>query len=250
VIRGFFHAWRRARAAQALQHAARVEISTPEGPVLGLLHPAEVARAAVIMVGGSRGGLWGPAGIYVPLANRLQAAGIAALRLEYRRPNRLADCVADVSTAIGMLEGQGMGGVALIGWSFGGAVVIGAGVANPAVVGVATVASQTYGANMVGRLAPKPLLLLHGTADSVIPVEHTHRLFEAAGEPKELWVVDGAGHGEAVLGGGEAYRERVLGFLERYLEVDAERAAVRSSRTVGAAAYNPADSAEGAEGDR
>ncbi len=195
MIRGFFHAWRRARAAQALQHAARVEIPTPEGPVLGLLHPAEAARGAVIMVGGSRGGLWGPAGIYVPLANRLQAAGITALRLEYRRPNRLADCIADVGTAIGMLEERGLGRVALIGWSFGGAVVIGAGVANPTVVGVATVASQTYGADLVGRLAPKPLLLLHGTADRVLSDACSRRLYARAGEPKELVLYPGDDHG-------------------------------------------------------
>jgi pimeloyl-ACP methyl ester carboxylesterase len=195
VLRGFFHAWRRARAAQALQHAARVEIATPEGPVLGLLHPAEVARGAVIMVGGSRGGLWGPAGIYVPLANRLQAAGIAALRLEYRCPNRLADCIADVGTAIGRLEGRGMGRVALIGWSFGGAVVIGAGVANPAVIGVATVARQTCGTDMVARLAPKPLLLLHGTADRVLADACSRRLYARAGEPKELVLYPGDDHG-------------------------------------------------------
>ena len=195
MIRGFFHAWRRARAAQALQHATRVEIPTPEGPVLGLLHPAEVARGAVVMVGGSRGGLWGPAGIYAPLANRLQAAGIAALRLEYRRPNRLADCVMDVGTAIGMLEGLSIGRVALIGWSFGGAVVIGAGVASRAVVGVATVASQTYGADLVGRLAPKPLLLLHGTADRVLSDACSRRLYARAGEPKELVLYPGDNHG-------------------------------------------------------
>ena len=195
MIRGFFHAWRRARAAQALQHATRVELPTPEGPVLGLLHPAEAARGAVVMVGGSRGGLWGPAGIYVPLANRLQTAGIAALRLEYRRPNRLADSVADVGTAIGMLQERGVGRVALVGWSFGGAVMVGAGVANPAVVGVATVASQTYGADMVGRLAPKPLLLLHGTADRVLSDACSRRLYARAGEPKELVLYPGDDHG-------------------------------------------------------
>ncbi len=195
MIRGFFHAWRRVRAAQAAQHATRVALPTPEGAVPGMFHPAEAARGAVVMVGGSRGGVWGPAGIYVPLANRLQAAGIAALRLEYRRPNRLADCVTDVGTAIGMLEGRGLGRVALIGWSFGGAVVIGAGVANPAVVGVATVASQTYGTDMVGRLAPKPLLLLHGTADGILADACSRRLHARAGEPKELVLYPGDDHG-------------------------------------------------------
>ena len=43
------------------------------------------------------------------------------------------------------------------------------------------------------------------------------RLLEAAGEPKELFVVDGAGHAEAYMSAPEAYRARVLDFLERYL---------------------------------
>jgi fermentation-respiration switch protein FrsA (DUF1100 family) len=49
------------------------------------------------------------------------------------------------------------------------------------------------------------------------------RLYESAREPKELFVVDGAEHGEARAVGGEAYERRVLAFLERYLEPLASR---------------------------
>jgi fermentation-respiration switch protein FrsA (DUF1100 family) len=42
----------------------------------------------------------------------------------------------------------------------------------------------------------EPVLILHGTADRVIPVEHGRKLFEATGEPKELVIVEGAGHGD------------------------------------------------------
>src|SRR3712207_7622089 len=42
--------------------------------------------------------------------------------------------------------------------------------------------------------SPRPLLIVHGTADALIPVEHARRLYEVAGEPKELWLVDGAAH--------------------------------------------------------
>ena len=38
----------------------------------------------------------------------------------------------------------------------------------------------------VGRIAPLPLLLFHGDRDTVVPVEHSRRLFEAAREPKTL----------------------------------------------------------------
>lgn len=46
----------------------------------------------------------------------------------------------------------------------------------------------------IGKLAGRPVLLLHGTGDELIPVEHAHRLFALAGEPKELVLLEGAGH--------------------------------------------------------
>lgn len=42
----------------------------------------------------------------------------------------------------------------------------------------------------------EPLLVVHGTADRVIPVEHGRKLFEAAGEPKKLVIIEGAGHAD------------------------------------------------------
>ena len=39
-----------------------------------------------------------------------------------------------------------------------------------------------------------PLLVTHGAADTLIPVEHGKALFAAANEPKELVVVPQAGH--------------------------------------------------------
>jgi alpha-beta hydrolase superfamily lysophospholipase len=46
----------------------------------------------------------------------------------------------------------------------------------------------------VGKIAPRPLLLVHGTEDDVVPVSHARRLYEKAGEPRELKVIKGAGH--------------------------------------------------------
>lgn len=44
------------------------------------------------------------------------------------------------------------------------------------------------------KVAPIPLLILHGDRDEVIPVHHARQLFEAAREPKSLWIIDGAAH--------------------------------------------------------
>ncbi|MDH2427576.1 alpha/beta fold hydrolase [Sphaerisporangium sp. TRM90804] len=49
----------------------------------------------------------------------------------------------------------------------------------------------------VGRVAPTPLLIVHGDADAFFPLDHAHQLFDAAQEPKELWVEPGFGHAEA-----------------------------------------------------
>ncbi len=42
----------------------------------------------------------------------------------------------------------------------------------------------------------EPLLILHGSSDGVVPVEHGRRLFDLANEPKSLAIVEGAGHSD------------------------------------------------------
>jgi alpha/beta superfamily hydrolase len=182
------------RAAMAAQ-ATPLKIRTAEGTVQGILHPAESAQGAIVMVGGAGGGVNGPAGIYEELATRWQRAGIAALRLDYRHPNDLDACVHDVLAAIDFLHHEGVDRVVLLGWSFGGAVVITAGAVSNLVVGVATVASQTYGANAVAYLSPKSLLLLHGTGDKTLPDTCSRQLYAEAGEPKKLVLYPGDNHG-------------------------------------------------------
>ncbi len=66
-------------------------------------------------------------------------------------------------------------------------------------------------------LSPRPLLLIHGDADSLIPVSHAHALFETAGEPKELWVVAGAEHCGGYFADRPAYVDRAAAFFERNL---------------------------------
>lgn len=61
-------------------------------------------------------------------------------------------------------------------------------------------------------LAPVPLLVVHGEDDDVVPVTHARRLYEAAREPRELWIVPGAGHVDAFNTAGN--RERLLAFLD------------------------------------
>ena len=71
--------------------------------------------------------------------------------------------------------------------------------------------------SVVGRIAPRALLLIAPQGDELISWHQSEKLFAAAGEPKELMVVPDAGHAEAHAVAPEAYRSRVLDFLERHL---------------------------------
>ncbi len=163
--------------------------------VVGLAYGPYHATAAVVMAGGIGGETTGPSRAYERLGPLLGADGILAVRLRYRRPGHLGACIDDVLVAIDALAAGGVEKVVVLGWSFGGAVAIAAGVRSDRVVGVATVASQTHGASDVDRLAPRPLLLLHGTADHVLPDRCSRMLHQQAGEPRELVLYEGDDHG-------------------------------------------------------
>jgi dienelactone hydrolase len=177
-----------------MQNAIRLDMMTPHGKVRGLYHPVEGATGALVMVSGATGGVAGPSGVYPALAGQLQAVGIAALRLDYREPENMNECVYDLDVGLEELRRRGVERFGLLGWSFGGAVVISSAVAHSDVLGVATLASQTAGTSAVSRLAPRSLLLLHGTADQVLPDWCSRYLYEEAGEPKRLILCEGDGH--------------------------------------------------------
>jgi uncharacterized protein len=62
---------------------------------------------------------------------------------------------------------------------------------------------------VVDRIAPRPLLLIHSSADSVIPSDHARRLFAAAGQPKQLWTIEQAPHCGAYFADRRAYAARI-----------------------------------------
>jgi dipeptidyl aminopeptidase/acylaminoacyl peptidase len=64
---------------------------------------------------------------------------------------------------------------------------------------------------------PRPLLLIHGERDDYLPPDNAQRLFQAAREPKELWLAPGSGHAMARLDHRREYVERVHAFFQRWL---------------------------------
>jgi RND superfamily putative drug exporter len=70
----------------------------------------------------------------------------------------------------------------------------------------------------IARLAPRPVLLIHGLDDTVVHPADSVRLYEAAGRPKALWHLPGAQHVKGYFSNSVKYTARVIGFFERYLK--------------------------------
>jgi uncharacterized protein len=67
----------------------------------------------------------------------------------------------------------------------------------------------------IPRIAPRPVLLMQGGADTVVSPESGRKLFDAAGEPKELWFEPTVGHTQFLKMMPEQFEERVIRFLDR-----------------------------------
>jgi len=76
-------------------------------------------------------------------------------------------------------------------------------------------------ATSVATLSPLPLLLIHGDRDLVVPYRNSQRLFELAGQPKQLWIVPGAGHTQALSS--DAVRRRLTAYLLQQTKDDPQR---------------------------
>ena len=181
-----------------------VVLRTTRGDIRCILHHdprgGEGERAgktsrAIVWVWGARGGFAGPAdGLYRDLAEDLKGE-ITSLRLDYRQPNVLHECVMDTLAGVSFLTGTGHDEIALVGHSFGGAVVISAAPFSERVKAVAALSSQTYGAQRAALVSPRPLLLAHGGADTRLPAYCSERIHDWAREPKELIIYPDAEHG-------------------------------------------------------
>lgn len=160
----------------------------------------------------------------------------------------------DVAAGVRFLQGRGLGPMALMGLSMGASVAI---LAAPDLPVAAVVADAPFadlrnpianrmraegyplarlGAWMVigaaslrararllspidrvARIAPRGLLLIAPKEDQLIDYTQSLRLYDAAREPKELFVVEGAEHATARWVAGPEYERRVLSFLEQHL---------------------------------
>lgn len=70
---------------------------------------------------------------------------------------------------------------------------------------------------VIGRIAPRSVLLVGGEDDEHVPPWMMRQLFDAARHPKQLLLVKGAGHGGYAEAAPHDYPSSVLAFFERAL---------------------------------
>jgi fermentation-respiration switch protein FrsA (DUF1100 family) len=162
----------------------------------------------------------------------------------------------DVEAAVDWLRARGNRRIGGLGVSMGGAALVRAAARNPLIAAVVTdgtfdrlahvvaqrarvrhyplpglvaraivaEAGRRLGAPLtpdpvalVGRIAPRPVLIVHGERDATSAIANGHRLFAAANEPKEfLWLPDAA-HARSWEAAPLEVERRVGGFFRRHL---------------------------------
>ena len=69
----------------------------------------------------------------------------------------------------------------------------------------------------IAHISPRPVFLMQGGADVVISVDSGQRLYDAAGEPKELWFDPELGHVQFDTERAAEFEQRVAEFFDQYL---------------------------------
>ncbi len=70
----------------------------------------------------------------------------------------------------------------------------------------------------VGKVSPSPILFIHGTRDPTVDARHSRALFEAARDPKEIRIIEGASHAQDIYRTHRGvFLEVVLGWFQKTL---------------------------------
>jgi fermentation-respiration switch protein FrsA (DUF1100 family) len=72
--------------------------------------------------------------------------------------------------------------------------------------------------DVIGEIAPRPILIIHGTADATVPPSDSQRLLAAASSPTaERWLVPGGTHTLSYEAAPDEYVRRVVSFFDAHL---------------------------------
>jgi O-acetyl-ADP-ribose deacetylase (regulator of RNase III)/alpha/beta superfamily hydrolase len=203
-----------------------VFMETNRGINQGMLTTARGKTGSVLWVPARGGNLNGPAGgVYAELACDLQAAGINSIRMGYRDEDSFDECVLDTLAWLSFLRATGSQSIVLGGNNLGSAVAMFTAALHPLVKALVVISSAVDDPEMIDRLGPKPLLVIHGEKDTRNPLDQAMELYNRAGEPKELVIYPGVGTN--LVGSKVELREKLGTWLSEQLgESDAYSAAL------------------------
>jgi fermentation-respiration switch protein FrsA (DUF1100 family) len=229
-----------------------VSFRTADGVTLeGWFVPARGSEpAATLLV---FNGNAGNRGDRVPLAASLAARGLSVLLFDYRgyggNPGTPSESglLDDARAARAWLDGRADAApapVVYFGESLGAAVAVALAVERPPAalvlrspftslvdmgrehypwLPVALLLADRYPSLERIRDVHCPLLVVAGTADTIVPIEQSRAVFDAAPRTLKRFVaIDGAGHNDEGLSAGNPLAEAVSGFLARALAPDEE----------------------------
>ena len=69
----------------------------------------------------------------------------------------------------------------------------------------------------IGQISPRPVFLIQGMRDTMVPLDSAQRLYDAAGEPRQLWTEPDAPHMNMYSFYRARYTKRVINFFDTYL---------------------------------
>jgi fermentation-respiration switch protein FrsA (DUF1100 family) len=69
----------------------------------------------------------------------------------------------------------------------------------------------------IRRISPRPVFLIQGMGDSMVPLDSAQRLYNAAGEPRQLWTENEVPHLNMYAFYKTRYTKRVIRFFDEYL---------------------------------
>lgn len=86
----------------------------------------------------------------------------------------------------------------------------------PIIPASATIKEERYDSIAKLQALKSPILVIHGSADRLIPIHEGKKLYEAAPEPKRLYIVEGAGHNDVAAVAGLAYGRTIKEWLASF----------------------------------
>lgn len=69
----------------------------------------------------------------------------------------------------------------------------------------------------IARISPRPVFIIQGMGDGMVPLDSAQRLYEAAGEPRQLWTEEDVPHLNMYAYYKTRYAKRVIKFFDEYL---------------------------------